>query len=351
MNIYVVGLNGIEDIIETFESVIWNVQFFGKSDLQMKLPGTEKNINLLQTGVYLVREDDISDNEYHNVMMIENRQIDFDSEKGWILTVTGKGLKNIVGYRVVWQQTFITGLIEDAIREIITDNIISPADSNRAIENFVLDEPRGYTDEFEIQLLGENIADWLESIGETFGIGWDVFIKNGNYVFTIKKGANRTFSQNINVPVVFSPEYDNLASSTYKYTKGDYKNAALIGGEGNGDNQRVTSVGTTTGLNRYELYVDGQSVSSNGEIITDETYIGMLQDFGREELAKTSYITNVDGTIIPNVMYKLNEDYFLGDLVQIQNVGISAKSRIIEIIYSEDESGSVIVPTFSNWEV
>ena len=258
---------------------------------------------------------------------------------------------------MTWVCLFLTrdwaGLVgkEEAIREIITENVISPADSDRAISNFVLDTVKGYTDEVELQLFGENIADWLESIGQTFGIGWDIYIKNGNYVFTIKKGTDRTYDQSVNVPVIFSPEYDNLASSTYRYDKGDYKNAALIGGEGSGDSQRSANVGTATGLDRYELYVDGQSVSSNGEIITEATYIGMLEDYGREELAKTSYITNVDGKIIPNVMYKINEDYFLGDLVQIQNVGISAKSRIIEIIYSEDENGSILVPTFSDWEV
>lgn len=351
MNIYTVDLNGITDIIETYESVIWNVQFFGKSDLQLKVPGTPKNISLLQTGTLLVREEDIGDTEFQNVMIVENKKIDFDAERGWILTVTGKGLKNILSRRIVWQQMNIIGLLEEAIREVITQNVISPADSNRAISDFVLESPRGYTDEVEIQLFGENIADWLESIGQTFGIGWDVYIKNGKYVFSIKKGTDRTYDQSENVPVIFSPEYDNLASSTYRYEKGDYKNAALIGGEGSGDSQRNANVGTATGLDRYELYVDGQSVSSNGEIITEETYIGMLEDFGREELAKTSYITNVDGKIIPNVMYKINVDYFLGDLVQIQNVGISAKSRIIEIIYSEDENGSILVPTFSDWEV
>lgn len=350
MNIYTVNLNGITDIIETYESMIWNIQFFGKSDLQLRVPGTPKNLSLLQTGVMLVREEDIGDNEFQNVMIIENRQIDFDVEKGWILTVTGKGLKNILSRRVVWQQINMIGLVEDAIREVITQNVISPEDSDRTITDFTLATAKGYTDELEVQLFGENIADWLESIGQTFGIGWDVYIKNGKYVFTIKKGADRTFDQNINVPVVFSPEYDNLAKSTYRYNKGDYCNAALIGGEGNGVSQRSAEIGTATDLDRYEMYVDGQSVSSNGEIITEETYIGMLEDYGREELAKTSYITNIDGTIIPNVMYTINVDYFLGDLVQIQNVGISAKSRIVELIYSEDLNGTQIVPTFSDWE-
>lgn len=51
-------------------------------------------------------------------------------------------------------------------------------------------------------------------------------------------------------------------------------------------------------------------------------------------------------------MYVLNRDYFLGDLVQIENEkGIKAAPRITEIIYAEDENGSSVVPTFSEWEV
>ena len=50
--------------------------------------------------------------------------------------------------------------------------------------------------------------------------------------------------------------------------------------------------------------------------------------------------------------YVLNKDYFLGDIVQVINeYGISATPRIIEIIESEDENGTSVVPTFSTWEV
>lgn len=48
----------------------------------------------------------------------------------------------------------------------------------------------------------------------------------------------------------------------------------------------------------------------------------------------------------------MNEDYFLGDVVQVINeYGISAAPRIVEIIESEDENGKSTVPTFSTWEV
>lgn len=353
MDIYVMdGLNGVVDIVDTFQSVIWNIQFFGVSDFELQVAGTAKNIAALQVDKLLVRDIDMGDNEYHNVMMIESRELSYDIDYGWILTCRGSGIKKIVGRRIIWNQTNLNGSVEKGIRNIINNNIINPKTTSRKITNFVLDTLNGYTDTFDVQLLGENIADWLENVGQLYGIGWDVYIKNNKYVFSLKKGTDRTFNQNSVTPVIFSPEYDNLLSSTYTYEKNDYRNAALIGGEGNGTNQRTATIGTATGLDRYETYIDGGSVSSNGEIITEATYYKMLQDYGKEKLSNIStYVEKFEGEVIANGMYTLNEDYFLGDLVQIVNEnGISAVSRIIEIIYSEDANGISLIPTFGDWE-
>lgn len=349
MDIYVLdGLNGVKDIVETYQSCIWNVQFFGMGDFEFKLPGTQRNFDLLQAETLLVRSEDITADGFNNVMIIESRQIIYDVDEGWRLIIRGKGLKSIVNRRIVWTQTNLTGNAENCIRQVIDQNIINSG--TRKISNFVLDSAIGITDTLDVQLLGENIGDWLGEVCKSLGLGWDVYIKNGKYTFKLVKGADRTYDQNINIPVVFSAEYDNLSTTIYTQDKGDYRNAALIGGEGEGTERRTSTIGTATELSRYETFIDGSGVSSNGEIITEETYYSMLEDFGREQLAITSAVENVEGTVIPNGMYNLNEDYFLGDLVQIVNNGISAVSRITEIIYSEDESGTILLPTFSNWE-
>jgi hypothetical protein len=354
MDIYVLdGLNGIADIVETYESSIWNIQYFGQNDFQLVVAATAKNIDLLKPGAYLVREVDMSDQTYNNVMVVQDYKLDFDLEKGWMLTLTGKGLKNdLLKRRIVWTQTNLTGLAEVGIRQVITENIINPSDSNRQIENFVLDTINNFTDVIEIQLLGENIATWLEQICMTYGYGWDVYINNGQYVFKLYKGTNRSYDQSEVTPIVFSPEYDNLLTSSYSHNMTDYKNAALIGGEGEGTNQRTATIGTSSGLSRYEAYIDGGSVSSNGEIITVEQYTKMLEEYGQTQLSQTAFTEHFSGDIDPGGMYIINEDYYLGDIVQVDNEnGISAVTRIIEIIYAEDENGSSVVPTFSEWEV
>ena len=357
MNIYVVdGLNGITNIIDAYKSVIWNVQYYGTSDFELTVIANDSTVNTLTKGKYLVRDIDVKNGEYNNVMIIESRALSFDVETGWLLTLRGKGLKNLLRRRIAWNQISLTGKIEFIIRQLIIDNVINPADPARKIDDFVLDAEQEFTEEMidtesDNQLTGEKISEWISSICERYSIGWDIYIKDGKYHFKLYKGIDRTYDQSDVPPVIFSPEFDNLIRSTVTEDITDFCNAAIVAGEGEGTAQRIVSIGEATGVDRYESYIDASSVSSNGKIITLDVYMQMLTNYGNEQLKKAQQIINVEGEIYANGVYKINEDYFLGDLVQIENeYKISAQARIIEIIYSEDENGSSVIPTFGKWE-
>lgn len=353
MDIYVLDLNvNILDMIDTFKSCIWTVQYFSPNDFELVVPATDKNIDLLQKDRLLCRDKDRDGDTWNNVMIIENIKIETDWENGDKITVTGRGLKSLVGRRIVWKQTNLTGKVEAGIRQIITENIIDPEDQKRKIDNFRLDDAAGITDTFDIQVIGDDIDEWVESICSTYGIGWDVYVKGNKFIFKLYEGLDRSYGQKDRMPVVFSDEFDNLLATTYTYEKAEFKNAALISGEGEGINQRTTTIGDSTGFDRHETYIDGSSVSSNGAIITEEQYYKMLQDYGKDKLNNVSFTETFEGSTDPNGNYILNKDYFLGDIVQVSNeYGISATPRIIEIIESEDENGASTVPTFSTWEV
>lgn len=353
MDIYVLDEKAeILDIVDVFQSVIWTVQYYSQGDFELIVPATKKNIDLMQKDRLLCRDKDITKDTFKNVMVIEDIKIESDWEEGDKLTVSGKSLKSIVGRRVVWKQTNLTGNLEAGIRYVLNENVIDPEEESRKIANVELDEVAGITDTIDAQLLGNNIAEWIESICSTHEIGWDMYVRSKKYIFRLYKGTDRTYNQTEVPAVVFSDEYDNLLESIYTYERGDYKNAALIGGEGEGVNQRTTTIGEATGLQRYETYIDGSSVSSNGAIITEEQYYKLLQDYGKEQLNEVSDTESFEGNVVSDGNYKLNQDYFLGDLVQVKNeFGIEATPRIIEIIESEDEKGTAIVPKFSTWEV
>lgn len=354
MNIYILDPNTLEIIglIDSYKSIIWTTRYFTRGDFEFKTPVTQKYIEVLQKDNFVVREQDITRDGYKNVMVIQSVSVATNINDGNFITVTGKCLKSILSRRIIWQQTTMNGKVEIAIRQIITDNVISPNDVNRRIDNFELNEIQGFEETVEIQSIGDDIAEWLETTCTTNGIGWDISIKDSKFVFELYKGVDRSYGQNINPYVVFSPEFDNLLSSTYTEAKAEYSNAALIGGEGEGVEQRTSNIGDSKGLQRFETYIDGSSVSSNGEIITEAQYYKMLEDYGKEQLTGTAFTKTYDGEVVADGNFKLNEDFYLGDIVQVVNeYGIESSPRITEIIDSEDENGRTIIPTFGTWEV
>lgn len=353
MTIYTLdGLNGINGLIEVYSSVVWNVQFYGMNDFELVVNGTEENIERLTEGTLLCRDKDISGGTYKNVMVIEKIKFSYDAEKGYTMTITGRGLKSILARRLVWNQITRSGSVEDTIRKAVNDNAVDPNSDARAIPGLVMASAHGYTPEDDIQLFGENLAEWLSTACQTYGFGWDVYIAGGHYVFDLFEGVDRSTQQSDVPPVIFAPSFDNLITCDYEYNKENFANAALVGGEGEGTAKRCSAVGTAEGLERFEVYVDGGEVSSNGEIITEETYKNLLKQYGKEELAKLSFTETFEADINTNGIYKMGVDYFLGDIVQVETErGISARSRLIEIWQSADDNGQSEVGIFSEWEV
>lgn len=111
---------------------------------------------------------------------------------------------------------------------------------------------------------------------------------------------------------------------------------------------------TIGGIQYYQIYneaiadlpsnslEDGDSV-----VLRDVVYSVYLLTRGYEKLAEYGAITSFEGVVEPNVTFIYNQDYFLGDLVTIQNeFGITVEARIVEVIEVEDDNGSSVEPKF-----
>lgn len=345
-------------ICDDYKSIIWTTRYFKPGDFELYLPATDKNIVLLKEDCYVVRDRDITYDAnnitYKNVMIIEKIQVTTDVENGNYLIVTGRCLKSILTRRIVWQQTTLTGKVEVALQRIINENAISPSNSSRKITKLQLGTTKGFTETLEKQVTGDDIASLMEEVCTAYGFGWDIYIKNGYFVFELYKGVDRSYNQSENPFVIFSPDFDNLLTTNYQFDKTNYKNVALVAGEGEGLSRKTVTVGTASDLDRYEIYVDSRNSSSNDGSITESKYNQILTEEGHETLNsdECSITENVEGEIETLSNYQLNKDYFLGDIVEVINeYGIETTPRIVEIIESEDENGSNTIPTFSTWEV
>lgn len=346
-NIRIIGL------VESYKSCVWDVQFHGLDDLELVCAGTPENIELLQEGRMLVRDGDINGVKYSHVMLLERVELEFEPESGYLLRCYGKGLKSLLKRRVIWEQINAEDeYLAQVVYSVLYGNVIAPDDTARQIDNFTAGAPGFTTPKITCQLRGQVIAEWLEEVCTENGVGWDVDIYDGEYLFNLIEGTDRTSDQNTVPPVIFSPGFDNLLTNKYIRSKETYFNAALVGGEGDGTDRVCVGIGNASGLDRYETFIDASDVSSNGEIITLATYKDMLRQAGAEALAEAGKTETIEGEIVPDGVYKLGTDYFLGDKVEVVNgLGIHAKARIIELIYSYDENGVKVSPVFGAWEV
>ena len=355
MNIYVLNRSFERvAVIDAYSSVIWAERYYDIGDCELYMAASDELLDVLQAGFYLVREkDNTGDGEYHHVMIISGVEIKANAEEGDKLIITGEDLKSILKRRVIASQTVLSGSVANCIARLLNENIISPTSARRQITNFTLGTNallNSYS--MEMQITGDVLAKAVAEICQNYGYGFDIYIKNGNFVFYLYEGEDRSFDQSTNPHVVFSGDFDNLISSDYKQNSDTYSNAAYVAGEGEGTDRTIVSVGTATGLDRYELWVDARNASSNNGAISQADYREMLAQEGTEKLSETVVTTSFEGEIDDAVNFKFGEDYFLGDLVQVRNeYGISAKTRVIEAIENEDEGGYNLVVTFSQWVI
>lgn len=290
-----------------------------------------------------------------HVMIIEEVLIDTDSENGNSVTITGRSLESLLSRRIVWAQTLLDGSVQDCIKRLLDENVISPKDANRKIPNFVFEAStdKAVTEpKITAQFTGDNLYDVIAEICRLTGIGFKVTLNDKKqFVFKLYAGADRTYAQTENPYVIFSPKFENIANSNYLESKKEYKNVALVAGEGEGAERKTTSVGEGNGLERRELFVDARDISTTTEdnvTLSDEEYKKQLAQRGNEKLAECSSAQSFEGQVEMTKMFEYGKDFFIGDIVQITNeYGMESRARISEIVTAIDTQGTVTYPTLS----
>lgn len=341
----------ILDIVDTFESFIWTDRFLGYGDFEIYTPVEVKYFSNLRENLYLMRRDSA------HLMILEDISIATDSENGDRVTVTGRSLESILDRRIIWGQTILSGSFQDAIQKLLNENVISPAIPARAIPNFSF---KASTDPYilgltvETQYFGENLYDVIVELCESKKVGFKILPKGkGGFEFELYAGEDRSFSQDKNLWVEFSPRFDNLLASNYLKSSKLKKTAALTAGDGEGAERKTVEVlvesGGGSGLSRKELFVETSisSTTDDGSSIPEDEYNKQLTEKGKTALAETKVTETFEGEIESTIQYIYNRDFFIGDIVQIINeYGMESRVRITEIVQSQDASGTKITPTF-----
>ena len=324
---------------ERYSSFIWTDRYDEVGDFEIETTPDPEILELLKVDNYILNTK--SEHE----MIIEKLVITTDIDDGPKLTVSGSSLESILKRRIVWNTTNISGNMQQGIKQLVTENIISPTDEDRKIPNFVFQETSD-TAITTLELTGEydksnTIYDILEDVCEANDIGFKVTRNTENqFVLTLYAGKDHSYDQTQNNFVLFSPGFDNLRNSEYTKDAIDSVNTMFVAGESDSD---YLLLGSYTGLARREGYFSAGSMTDG--------YSGTMQDYlkekGMEEMKDKQMEEKFEGEADVSGLFKLNADFGLGDIVEFENeYSMRGKVRVTEIIYSEDDSGHVVYPTF-----
>lgn len=355
----------VVDGIEMFESMIWTEKYSDIGDFELYLPADEKSMKLYQEAAkkhyYIVKADDENGLSNLSAMEVETVKTDTNVSTANKLIVTGKQLKNILYRRIITGSGAVSGPIQNEFRRIVNENAIICPDQDRVIPRLVLGDLVDGMDNILINsnYKGSNLARAFKEMSAYKKVGWDIRIDiiNQQLKFIMLNGTDRTSE------VIFSNSFNNLIKTSYSIDVENYRNVAyvyssyekldeLTGLVEKVDNTQVTQLydksSRPAGLNRYELYIDGSSTTSSIEGTTQGFQGSILQAKGRAELENYKSVIKVDGEVVPDISFVFRRDYFLGDLVRIENeYGITYDARVTSITTSVSAKKNSVVPSFT----
>lgn len=358
-------------IIDTADSIIWETEYFGAGWFEIYIRLSQTTLDLLQVGNYVTRLDS------ERAGIIEKVVVTYDTEKGRMLSASGRLAKSILDRRLIFtlngtslSPIVSTGLVEVAARNLVSNHIIASAQTGRNVPFIKLGLLKGIqkkiiveetTEEAQNQTIYANLLEYTDALLKEYRLGsFFAFSRESlDFGYTVYDGVDRSVGNVAGIlPIVFSQDNDNLTSTEFVHDTTAMKNTALIVGqewkEGETELPRYcTMIGVNaSGMNRREMVVDGSNQergyeTQNGDQTvkvrySDEEYSKMLKTAGQQELKnhreKMSFSGNIDLT---GTRLRFRQDYFVGDLITIHDIGIGVyqTARILSATEVQDGDG------------
>lgn len=356
----------IVGIVDAAKSIIWHSVYFGVGDFEIYAEASPEVVALMQAGNYVTRPDDLE------VGIIEAIDISENAQDGMMVTATGRFAKSMLDRRLIYnlsgsvnKPTILRGNVETEVRRIVYENAIACTfDSRRNIPVLALGDVAGIPLKIvdaegkaaQKQVSYQNLLEYTDEVLAEYGLASTVILDDAakKLRYVVYAGIDHSTDNAAgNEPIVFSKDYDNLESSSYQFNAATEKNAALIGGEGEGVERFYSLIaGTQTGLQRREMWVDASAVnrkykddSDVEQTYSDADYKAMLDAAGVQNLAQNVVSEVFDGTMdITHSPWQYNRDFALGDIVTMQNneIGKYINVRLREVLEVQDENGYAI---------
>lgn len=360
-------------IIDNAESIIWEPVYYSTGRFEIYVEVTPQTVAMLSASHYVTRPNDVM------VGVIEDLEVKWDQQLGRMIIASGRFAKSLLDRRLIYNYknnsitpTLSSGLVEVAVRKLVTTNIISSSDSKRNISFIQLGALRNIQKRIlsetgepgRVQTSFGGLLEHTDTLLQEYGMGSYMSLDKNtrNLLYHVIEGQDRSMGNTAgNVPIIFSQCFDNLLSSDYKHHTSTIKTTALIGGEGEGKDRFFTMIGqTASGLNRREVFVDASSQSrtyteettagaEEEKTYTNAEYADVLQAHGFQNIAQLQIVETFNGEVdVTNTDKVFGEDYWIGDIVTIQDdeLGMYINTRILTATEVQDGNGYKLVISY-----
>jgi hypothetical protein len=255
------------------------------------------------------------------------------SEK-WL--VSGHGVESILSSRLATYATdsgtgyhTIADSATVAMQTIVDKNCIT-TDANRIVTGLTLDPaPAADVTSVKISARFQVLTDLLYEICTQTGLSYYLAWSGSglNFVFTIRKGTNRTTT------VKISPDFDNVKSFNYLLTNAELRNLAYVGGVGTANSRDVDAVYVSSepaGWSRREVFVEASDCLDTTTMLSR----------GTSTLATMGVQTVLEAVYNESNTFKYGTDFFLGDTIAVVFPGIiSTTGQIVSATDKYDSNG------------
>lgn len=330
-------------VIDDASSVIWVQRLNEIGEFEIYIRASAERLKLFNEGdVFITRPDS------EIAMYVETVKLDTNEETGDYLTVSGRSAEVLLSWRVVQFELFEESTVENIIRYLFTERFITSGIGQ--IPWLSIESSHGWEEEASHQYTGKSLLEIFNGLCVANDYGFRLKWLGNGFEFQLYKGTDRSYDQNVNTYVVFSPEFENLGNTEYTKDTSQYANAAVIGGEGEGSERVFVSLSEQgkTGFYFRQVYLDARH--SSQEELTLEAYKEQLANDGKDQLEQLRVTAEYTGEVLNYNQYTYGVDYFLGDKISTKNeYGIKGNAVVTEITEVEDESGYKLVPTLSEW--
>lgn len=345
-------------ICEEINDIEWVREFYRGGNFTMNAKLNQHNLDLLKKDRILVK-----DGNFDDPMIIEYRELSEGENGDEDFLITGNSLTT----RILSSRVTASRQVEKGLIDVVMKNILKKQTEGelRGFKNLVCSPPRNFTDTFEHKSLYKSLDEEFETLSRLADVGHKIYIdiEKKQFVFDVYS------MDDISDQVLFSIDFDNLKNQRFIDSHDNYKNVAIVCGQGNSDKDEdddetrdkvIINNEEYTGFDRREVYIDARDINKDTKKGTDKdgneidipiangpNAVKLLTARGQEKLVELLPVESFEGDLVEN-NYVYKRDFDLGHCVMVRNKnwGVEFKQRITKIIENYNIYGSSIEVSF-----